>query len=478
MRFFVNTINETKELNIKPTDFIVDSLDIHNPEKEFYFMSVPLKVSYDNYRQNFYFKIMHKLTGEFPIKIVNNDKYYILPHNSQYDIKIKNPFENLRSSICLEIDGYNMGTWIFENGYEFTTDRSVISDKKFTFLRTKIVKDVESAKKIIDDNKSKSYYEKQELSESEKLAMEITPLNSGIESGRSENGLIKLTLHPEELKFLNIGICYNRSELFINNIIHNSIKIFIDIPCIGLISLHINPDDINTIYYLIKIHTGIDKICYDLFYNQEKLENNTMLPVNTILIMKIDYSCHKRAYNYIEKEIKKIEEILYKFEKDRSKILMDFNVENIIKAMFDRINGFKILLGYILPEENEYLEKLPNILINVKTLTGKTIELYIKQNYTIDNLKLLLQDKEGIPPDQQRFTYAGMQLESGRPLTDSKIHDGSTIHFILSLSGGGGVTIVILYDDAMKEIIISGFGFGLTIETLQEIINAKTSIPV
>ena len=79
---------------------------------------------------------------------------------------------------------------------------------------------------------------------------------------------------------------------------------------------------------------------------------------------------------------------------------------------------------------------LNKIQIKVKNLNGKDIELNIDPNIKIERIKEQIEEKEGVPPLQQRLIFSGKQMSDEKTATDYKIQAGSVIHLVLALRGG------------------------------------------
>jgi ubiquitin-like protein Nedd8 len=84
-------------------------------------------------------------------------------------------------------------------------------------------------------------------------------------------------------------------------------------------------------------------------------------------------------------------------------------------------------------------EVLAKMMIKVKTLTGKEVELDVEVSDTIVRIKERMEEKEGIPPIQQRLIFGGKQMHDEKTAKDYNIEGGSVIHMVLALRGGGCV---------------------------------------
>jgi hypothetical protein len=136
-------------------------------------------------------KILREDKAQFPYLVNSSGRHYILPHGVKYQIAVQNPFPSLKCSCDITIDGERVGGWILEADAAFVFERPSNLAKCFTFLRVNLVKQAET----LNEKTTLTALEK----EDNKDIIRLTPLGSGITSGRPENGLVVVKFSPEDI---------------------------------------------------------------------------------------------------------------------------------------------------------------------------------------------------------------------------------------------------------------------------------------
>ena len=232
------------------------------------------------------------------------------------------------------------------------------------------------------------------------LVYDITNFNLSFRKDSYETNIfLDLNKKIEELKrsiFEQTKIPINRQKLFLNNI------------------------------ELINEYTLVNE---DLFKNNLELKINKeskdsiyiKYPNSKIKIIKTDF-CNT-GYELIKQ--------INPYNFDKLNLKHGLLYKNKYISLSDLLVSFEIKNGDLI----ELIDR-KTFPIHIKTLTGKTVDINVAPFDNIEYIKSLYQDKEGVPPDQQRLIYNGVMLKDNKTIFDYKIEKESTLHLVLKLRGG------------------------------------------
>ena len=203
----------------------------------------------------------------------------------------------------------------------------------------------------------------------------------------------------------------------------------------------------------IEEKTGILTVCQVYYQNGEKINLGSMNKVNKNLeVLSSGYEASKYIIhapsnqfnvNILNPSLKTIKDLINAMISECRYLGLDYPSESYTFFLNSELLSIHTSLSYVPNNSIIELQELAtypimrHIQINIVTLQGDVYHFFIVDTLSVEELKEIIQNEQGILIDEQRLILEGSQLNDSQLLKDYDIRDGSTIHLVLRLRGGG-----------------------------------------
>lgn len=259
---------------------------------------------------------------------------------------------------------------------------------------------------------------------------------------------------------------YNIQSNSIIELVHNhnrNTQIFVSLPSRETVTIWVNPEEtIEVVKEIIEKKTRISVDLQELYFARQRLvnertlqsywiEENHMLHLDIVRPPVLHFTVRLQDDSLLELEEPANQTIEAVKREIQRRVRLAMSTQQLFLSGSELDDGKKLQdcevhdgsVLDLITDDTTLTRSTTDVLLFVKTLTGKTLTLNVSPSDTILDLKTQIQEKEGIVVAQQCLVASGRQLDNSLKVSTCNIQNQSVIHLVLRLPSQGPIQLLV-----------------------------------